>query len=534
MIHTATFPQRRASAIQCGLGFALALAGALAFGPTAIAATPSPGAEAMGTGAAALEQIRTDHVRIGDAAVRTTLIVSGVSLAAILAILVYAGCQRRARVLAQAADRAFDAALRATADMAQDPVFLTDESGDIRYANAAAEVLFGMTQAQILGRQLRDLFSDGTGLTPEFEALLVPSRQSPAAEPRPWKALHRNGHSIAVRLGLALLDPGRSRRAIAILRQDCTTIAYGDAPLIANLLMENATESIVITDAAGTTLLVNQAYCELTGYSADEVIGKNQRMLSAGRHDRAFFEAMWESLLMEGRWKGKIWNRRKDGSLFLENLTIAALSNADGTPGHYVGIFSDVTYQGLDPSQIGELAFYDPLTGLATEALLIDYLGDAARHTKRTGGHAVLFSLNLDDFRAINQRLGHAGGDILLMNFAERLCGLVRQDDTVARPGGDEFAVVMREMASIEEVPRIADKLLAGLSAPFDYAGQPVKLSASIGISLCPIHSDEPERILRLAREALAQAKTSGKQRWVMHEPSSASLAAAGDAGPDH
>ena len=237
---------------------------------------------------------------------------------------------------------------------------------------------------------------------------------------------------------------------------------------------------------------------------------------------------------MEGRWKGKIWNRRKDGSLFLENLTIAALPNADGTPGHYVGIFSDVTYQGLDPSQIGELAFYDPLTGLATEALLIDYLGDAVRHTKRTGGHAVLFSLNLDDFRAINQRLGHAGGDILLKDFAERLCGLVRQDDTVARPGGDEFAVVMRDMASIEDVPRIADKLLAGLSAPFDYEGQPVKLSASIGISLCPIHSDEPERILRLAREALAQAKTSGKQRWVMHEPNSAGLTAAAGSDQDH
>ncbi len=533
MIHTATFPQSRPSATRRGLGFALALAGALTLGPSAIATTPTPGVDAAGPGTAALEQIRADHVRIRDAAVRTTLIVGGVSLAAILGILVYAGLQRRARVLAQAAQRACEAALRTTAGMAQDPVFLTDESGDVRYANAAAEVLFGMTQAQILGRPLRGLFSDRTGLTPEFDALVVPSAQSATAEPGPWNALHRNGHRIPVRLSLALLNPGRSRRAIAILRQDCTTMACAYAPLVANVLMANATESIVITDAAGTTLLVNQAFCQLTGYSADEVIGKNQRMLSAGRHDRAFYEAMWECLLREGRWQGKIWNRRKDGSLFLENLTIVALPNTGGIPGHYVGICSDVTHQGLDPSQLGELAFYDPLTGLATQALLIDHLGEAVRHTKRTGGHAVLFAINLDDFRAVNQRLGHVGGDTLLKDFAERLYGIVRQDDTVARPGGDEFAVVMRDMESIEDVPRIADKLLAGLSAPFDYEGQPVQLGASIGISLCPSHSDEPEQILRLAKAALAQAKASGKHRWVMHEPNAAGPTAAAGSDQD-
>jgi diguanylate cyclase (GGDEF)-like protein len=257
-------------------------------------------------------------------------------------------------------------------------------------------------------------------------------------------------------------------------------------------------------------------------------------MLSAGRHDRAFYQAMWECLLREGRWQGKIWNRRKDGSLFLEHLTIVALPNAEGTPGHYIGIFSDVTYQGLDPSQIGELAFYDPLTGLATEALLIDHLGEAVRHTRRTGGPSVLFSINLDDFRAVNQSLGHVGGDTLMKDFAERLYGIVREDDTVARPGGDEFAVVMRDLASIADVPRIADKLMAGLSAPFDYEGRPVQLRASIGISLCPSHSDEPEQILRLAREALAQAKASGKQCWVIHEPKAAGPAAAARSDQAH
>jgi diguanylate cyclase (GGDEF)-like protein/PAS domain S-box-containing protein len=339
---------------------------------------------------------------------------------------------------------------------------------------------------------------------------------------------------MPVRLSLALLDPGRSMRAAAILRQDCTTMACAYAPLVANVLMANATEGIVITDAAGTTLLVNQAYCRLTGYSAEEVVGKNQRMLSAGRHDRAFYQAMWECLLREGRWQGKIWNRRKDGSLFLEHLTIVALPNADGTPGHYVGICSDVTHQGLDASQLGELTFYDPLTGLATEALLIDHLGEAVRHTRRTGGPSVLFSINLDDFRAVNESLGHVGGDTLLKDFAERLYGIVREDDTVARPGGDEFAVVMRDLASIADVPRIAEKLMAGLSAPFDFEGQPVQLRASIGISLCPSHSDEPEQILRLAREALAQAKASGKQCWVIHEPNAAGPAAAARSDQAH
>jgi diguanylate cyclase (GGDEF)-like protein/PAS domain S-box-containing protein len=285
------------------------------------------------------------------------------------------------------------------------------------------------------------------------------------------------------------------------------------------VILDNANESIVITDAAGTTLRVNPAYCQLTGYSPEEIIGKNQNILNAGRHERSFFEAMWEALLQEGRWEGKIWNRRKDGTLYLEHLTIVALPMADGSSKHYVGIFSDITHKGLDPTQIGELAFYDPLTGLATRALLIDHLSEAMRHSKRSGRHVVLFYINLDDFSAINQQFGHSCGDDLLKNFAERLENTVRQEDTVARPGGDEFAVIMREMASLEDVPRVADKLLARLSGPYAYAGHTVPLTASIGVSLYPTHDDNSERLVTLAWESMNQAKSAGKNRWVIHQP---------------
>jgi diguanylate cyclase (GGDEF)-like protein/PAS domain S-box-containing protein len=402
-------PQARAPVRHPGRNLRLGLAlGLMAAAGAATAAPPGASEATIGTGAAILEQMREDYTRIRNEAVRNMLIVGGVSLAALLVVLVYAGRQCKARV-----------------------------------------------------------------------------------------------------------DP---QRAIGNLPPGSTPIEVVDESGIANLILENARESIVITDAAGTILRVNQAYCQLTGYNAEELIGKNQRILSAGRHERSFFESMWEALLQEGRWEGKIWNRRKDGNLFLEHLIIVALPNRDGTPRHYVGIFSDITHQGLDPAQIGELAFYDPLTGLATHALLIDHLYEAARHSKRSGRHAVLFYLNLDDFSAINRRLGHAAGDALLKDFAERLDGTVRQVDTVARPGGDEFAVIMDEMASLKDVPRVADKLLTRLSTPFEFEGQPVPLNASMGISLYPTHSDEIDRLVSLARDAMTQAKAAGKHRWVLHE----------------
>ncbi len=289
-------------------------------------------------------------------------------------------------------------------------------------------------------------------------------------------------------------------------------------PRVANAVIENAGESIMITDAAGNILRVNGAYCRMTGYTPDEVVGKNPRLIKSGQHDPSFYEEMWNALLTEGRWAGKIWNRRKDGSIFLESLTVVALRDAEGAVTHYIGLFTDATYDGLDPAQISQLAFYDPLTGLATRSLLIDHMGEAVRHSKRKGCRVAMLYLNLDNFGEINKRHGHAVGDALIKTYAEHLENSVRQNDTVARPGGDEFALILGEMASPQDVPRIADKLLQRLAHPVDHEGQSFQLEASIGISVYPEHGDDPEQLVGLARAAMAKAKSAGKNRWVMYE----------------
>jgi diguanylate cyclase (GGDEF)-like protein/PAS domain S-box-containing protein len=289
-------------------------------------------------------------------------------------------------------------------------------------------------------------------------------------------------------------------------------------PQVANAVIDNAGESIVITDAAGVILRVNEAYCQMTGYGPDDIIGQNSRILSSGRHDRSFYEAMWNALLTEGRWSGKIWNRRKDGSIFLEQLTIVAVRDAEGKATRYVGMFTDETYKGLDASDISQLAFYDPLTGLATRPLLIDHLGEAIRHCKRKSCHVALLYLNLDDFGKINKGHGHAVGDAVLKAYAEQVETSVRQSDTVARPTGDEFAMILGELASPQDVPRVADKLLQRLAQPVVHDGQSFQLNASIGICVVPEHGENAEQLVALAREAMAKAKAAGKHRWVMHK----------------
>lgn len=512
-------PPRGRKTPRLGALAALALAAGLA---SAAPATPSDaGGTANGNASTAeLAQIREYCDRIRYVSARNVTLAGAISLVAIALVLLYAGTQRKAKTRALAERSDSEAALRSVAAAAQDAMVMTDERGDIAYWNPAAEALFGMTPEQALGRPVPSLFADAAGLAPEFDELLFPDRPTPpggATELKRTEAVHLNGHRIPVRTAFTPLHRHHPRRAIGIVRRRSNPIEPAFEPRIADAILDNAGESIVITDAAGNALRVNAAYCRLTGYTPEEVIGNNQRMLSSGHHDRTFYEAMWSALLDEGRWEGKIWNRRKDGSIFLENLAIVALRDAAGTVTHYLGIFTDITHRGLDPAQISQLAFYDPLTGLATRALLIDHLSAAVHHSRRNGRRVALFYLNLDGFGRFNERHGHAAGDALLKAYAERLEGAVRQEDTVARPGGDEFALILGAMASLEDVPRVADKLLQRLAEPIEHDGQGFQLNASIGISLYPDHGEEPEQLVGLAREAMTKAKAAGKNRWVMH-----------------
>jgi diguanylate cyclase (GGDEF)-like protein/PAS domain S-box-containing protein len=275
-------------------------------------------------------------------------------------------------------------------------------------------------------------------------------------------------------------------------------------------------EGIMITDANGVILRVNKALVETTGYSADELLGNTPRILKSGRHDENFYRAMWASINLTGSWTGEIWDRRKNGELYPKWLTITAVRGDDGAVSHYVGSQIDITDRKAAEEQIQDLAFYDFLTRLPNRRLLIDRLQHALASSSRSGRSGALLFIDLDDFKSLNDTLGHDVGDMLLKQVADRLKACVREDDTVARLGGDEFVVVLEVLngdlqEAASQTNAIGEKLLAAMSEPFQVNGHDCRSSSSIGATLFCGMQSSIEELMKQADIAMYQAKKSGR-----------------------
>jgi diguanylate cyclase (GGDEF)-like protein/PAS domain S-box-containing protein len=275
-------------------------------------------------------------------------------------------------------------------------------------------------------------------------------------------------------------------------------------------LLENIGEGLVITDAEQRILRVNQAFCEITGYSREEVIGRTPRLLRSGRHEPAFYNNMWEAIRKEGVWRGEIWNRRCDGQVYPEWLVITAVKDRAGQVVNYVATFSDVTRMNEAMARLHHLAHHNPLTGLPNRLLLTARLEHALDQARRNqSGVAVLF-IDLDRFKQVNDTYGHAAGDRVLQTAAQRLRRRLRKGDTAAHLGGDEFVVVVEQVYRRNAVATVAAKLSGTLALPVEDAGQVVRLSASIGIALFPEDGDTPDLLIRCADEAMYRVKRAG------------------------
>ena len=231
-------------------------------------------------------------------------------------------------------------------------------------------------------------------------------------------------------------------------------------------------EAILITDPDSNILRVNQAFEDITGYSAEEVIGQNPRILQSGRHDAAFYQAMWSALLGTGKWSGEIWDKRKNGEIYPKFMTITAVYDDKQQVTHYVAVSSDISQRKQSEQEIHQLAFYDPLTKLPNRRLLLDRLQQAMAVSMRNGRHGALLFLDLDHFKTINDTQGHAMGDLLLIEVAHRLQTCVREGDSVARLGGDEFVVVLEELSSqpdeaATQTELVAEKIRNELGQPY-------------------------------------------------------------------
>jgi diguanylate cyclase (GGDEF)-like protein/PAS domain S-box-containing protein len=286
---------------------------------------------------------------------------------------------------------------------------------------------------------------------------------------------------------------------------------------IAKNILEYSSESMMVTDAQNKILFVNPAFEIVTGYSADEVIGKNPRILQSGMHDKQFYEKMWNDIKQYGVWKGEIWNKRKDGELYLEWLTISVVKDQTGNVTNYVAIFSDITEHKRNMEQLTKLALYDPLTNVPNRYLLEKRLESIIRMSKKHNQSFALLFLDLDRFKNINDTLGHRMGDMLLKETAQRLKGMLRKQDTIARFGGDEFVIILPNLKHIREAVYMAENIVESLKRPFYFNHQEVYISTSIGISVYPYDGTDKETLIRMADRAMYQAKKNGRNQFALY-----------------
>ena len=285
----------------------------------------------------------------------------------------------------------------------------------------------------------------------------------------------------------------------------------------------NLQEGIIICDENGLIIKTNQAFSNITGYSAEEALGRNPRFLSSGRHDASFYTEMWKSLLANGKWDGEVWNRRKTGEIYPENLAIVIIKDSEGKTINYVASMTDITKRVAASEEIKQLAFFDSLTGLPNRRLLLDRLAQTLHSNERTGNHGALLFLDLDNFKAINDSYGHDSGDLLLQQAAVRIVDSVRAIDTVSRIGGDEFVVILQslnqqESEAVIEAEIIAKRILYSLNVPYKIKGRDDLCSTSIGATIFQSNADSID-VLKQADIALYKAKESGRNVLFFFDP---------------
>jgi diguanylate cyclase (GGDEF)-like protein/PAS domain S-box-containing protein len=288
-----------------------------------------------------------------------------------------------------------------------------------------------------------------------------------------------------------------------------------DALRQAAAVFESSHDSVAITDFDGRILAVNRSFLKTTGYMEAEVLGKNPSILRSGRHKEDFYQSMWAGINAEGYWQGEIWNRRKNGEIYPEWLTISAVRNTKGETTHYVGVFSDLSQLKQSEAQLERLAHYDPLTNLPNRLLVQSHLAHALAQAHRDRQQVGVLYLDLDRFKNINDSLGYPIGDELLVTLTKRLASHIRSVDMLARLNGDEFLLVLEHIEGPEDAVNVARTLLGLLAQPFLLSGgQEVYIGASIGISLSPDDGNNADQLIQHADAAMHQAKKQGRNTY--------------------
>jgi len=327
-------------------------------------------------------------------------------------------------------------------------------------------------------------------------------------------AIYKNKPGVPNNQDLVLLEFASSLATLAIEKSKAD-----EQLLLSSHVFRDSHEGILITDTNGKIMDVNPAFCKVTGYAKLEVLGETPSILASGKQTSSFYKKMWNSINENGFWKGEIWNKKKSGELYAELLSISAIKDEEGKILNYIGLFSDITESKKQQEKLNLMAHYDLLTQLPNRVLFSDRFNQAIAHSKRTQKQVAICFVDLDDFKPVNDTYGHQVGDLLLVEVAKRITSCLRQEDSVSRQGGDEFALIINNLDSVQQCRFTIERILEDLSLPYSIQGRTINISASCGITFYPDDKGEIDTLLRHADQAMYQAKLAGKNKYKLFNP---------------
>ncbi|SDR47518.1 PAS domain S-box-containing protein/diguanylate cyclase (GGDEF) domain-containing protein [Paraburkholderia fungorum] len=456
--------------------------------------------------------------------------VTGTGLSLLLALLTWLMMTSRGRTLRLASAmtkelRENEEKFRAIADCTVNWEIWWGRDGKPRWINPAVKDYIGYTVDECMS--MRDFAGaviypeDIPRVAPEFRKALKGGR----GDDLEFRCIRKDGSLMWLSASwVPISDSTGGFIGFRTSGRDITERKQAEAELRIAAVAFDSMEPMMITDASATILRVNSAFTECTGYAPEEIVGQTPRALRSNRHAAAFFEEMWDTIRRVGGWQGEIWGRRKNGDEYPKWLTISAVVSDDGVVSHYVGTHHDITQRKIAEERIRELAFFDALTRLPNRTLLLDRLKQAIAGSAQTGECGALLFIDLDRFKTLNDTLGHDKGDLLLKHVAQRLAASVRDSDTVARVGGDEFVVVLRNLhrnrrEAAAQTEALCEKLLATLGTPYQLGDVQYRSGASIGATVFNGHRTLIDELLKQADLAMYKSKERGRNAMCFFDP---------------
>ncbi|SEI77780.1 PAS domain S-box-containing protein/diguanylate cyclase (GGDEF) domain-containing protein [Allopseudospirillum japonicum] len=398
----------------------------------------------------------------------------------------------------------------------RDGIVILDLEGKVVEANPSFAYMLGYSLAELSQMNAADwqYGADQSQVRAFIEGLRRNSRTFESQHKR------KDGSTYAVEISANSVHWEGETLVYCICRDISERQEADERLRLAASVFTHAHEGILITDHQNRVIDVNPTFCEITGYSRNEILGRDPSFLKSGHQNPLFYRHMWQTLHEEGFWRGEIWNRRKNGEVYAELLTISVVYGSDQSINHYVGIFSDITQLKQHQQHLEQLAHYDALTDLPNRVLLADRLQRALAQTRRTQTQMAVCYMDLDGFKPVNDTYGHEAGDYLLVEVARRLKNHMRGSDTVARLGGDEFVLLLCDLEHLHDCEQALERLLAIISQPYLlHNGELAYVTASIGLTIFPDDDADADTLLRHADQAMYQAKQAGRNGYHLFDP---------------